>query len=189
MLVEIGLFPVRRRASRRLRRLVERKQLRLAGTVSLKDGRPEHVYCRYARQVKVDNLAHEVQLSRVCFRIHADEVRRGPGEVDAALRPDAELWIDGRRYLLEFDTGKMGIQSVVRKRFAAYQSCRDFVLWVCATRSRMEGLRGHAREIRETALFTTLDRALHDPHAPIWIDFDGGCAALPRGGMGGTKGG
>src|SRR5688572_6546499 len=97
MLVEIGFFRTKARASKRLRRLVERKKLRLVGTVSMSDGRPEHVYAR-GMHVKADNVLHEVQVSRVCFEIDADEVRRGPGEVDPALRPDAELLINGQRY-------------------------------------------------------------------------------------------
>ena len=87
-------------SKRSLRRLLQRKQLRLAGTVALKDGRPQHVFCR-SRWVKADALLHEVQISRLCFRIHADEIRRGPGEVDKYLRPDAEVRIGGQRYLLE----------------------------------------------------------------------------------------
>jgi hypothetical protein len=180
MLVGIGLFGSRSRARRRLHRLVEKGLLRLTGTVSLGDGRPQRVYCR-CRWLKPDNLLHEVQLSRLCFRVHADEVRRGLKEVDAALRPDAELLIGGRRYLLEFDRGTMGYQVVVQTRFEKYRACRDLVLWVCQTLARMEGLRCRAELLRETALFTTLDLALRDPHAAVWTDFDGGKAGLPRG--------
>jgi len=187
MLVSIRLFASKARASKRLKRLVEKKQLRLAGTVSFKDGRPEHVYCR-CRWVKADNLLHEVQISQVCFKTHADEVRRGPEEVDRALLPDAELVIGGRRCLLELDLGTMSYEAVVTTRFAKYRACPDLVLWVCATPARMEGLRSRAADIRPTALFTTLDLALRDPHAAIWKDFDGETAALPRGGKGGRKG-
>ena len=80
MLIEIGFFRSKRKATKRLARLVQRKQLRLAGTVCLWNGRPQHVYCRN-HWVKADTLLHEVQLSRVCFKIHADEVRRAGGAV------------------------------------------------------------------------------------------------------------
>jgi hypothetical protein len=43
----------------------------------------------------------------------------------------------------------------------------------------MEELRRLSALIRETALFTTLDQALRNPHAPIWMDFNGDIAALP----------
>jgi hypothetical protein len=180
MLVGIKLFGSKTRATRRLRRLTERKQLRLAGTVSLKDGRPEHVYCRGARWVKSDNLLHEVQISRLLFKIHANDIHRGPSEVDRYLLPDAELVIRGRRYLLEFDTGTMSYQEIEETRFLKYAACSDLVLWVCSSPSRMEGLRRRAAAIRGTALFTTLDDALRNPHAAIWVDFDGERAALPR---------
>jgi hypothetical protein len=186
MLVGIGFFGSKARAAKRLKRLVEKKQVCIAGTVSLKDGRPQHIYCR-CRWLKADNLLHEVQISRVCFRIHADAVRRGPGDVDRDLRPDAELVIGGRRYLLEFDHGTMSYQVVVQTRFEKYRACHDLVLWVCATQARMEGLRKLAEMIRETALFTTLDLALRDPHAVIWTDFDGLTAALPRAQQSGPK--
>jgi hypothetical protein len=180
MLVEIGFFRSKSRASKRLRRIVSRKRVRLAGTVALREGRPEHVYCRGSR-VKGDNLLHEVYLSRLCFRMHADTVRRGLEEVDRYLRPDAELVIGGRRFLLEFDRGTMSYEEIVHRRFSRYRSCNDLVLWVCSTDTRMEGLRRRSEAIREVALFTSLEAALRDPHAPIWIDFDGAKVALPKG--------
>lgn len=180
MLVEIGFFRSKSRASKRLRRLVSKKRLRLVGTVTLQEGRPQHVYCRGSR-VKGDNLLHEVQLSRLCFKIHADTVRRGVEEVDRYLRPDAELVIGGRRFLLEFDRGTMSYEDIVRRRFDKYRSCNDIVLWVCSTDTRMQGLRQRSKTIREIALFTTLEAALRNPHAPVWTDFDGAKAALPKG--------
>jgi hypothetical protein len=188
MLVDIGYFRSKRKATKRLGRLVQQKQLRRAGTVCLKGGRPEHVYSR-SRWLKADNLLHEIQISRILFKVHADDVRRGPGEVDRALRPDAELRIGGRRFLLEFDNGTKSYPAVVQTRFATYRSCPDLVLWVCSTAARMEGLRKHAEVLRATALFTTLDLALADPHARIWMDFNGDRAALPRKKEGGQKGG
>jgi hypothetical protein len=187
MLAGIRLFPTRKKASTRLRRLVERGLIRCLGTVSLKDGRPEQVYAR--GRWKGDNLLHEVQLTRVCLRIDADSVRRGTGEVDAELRPDAELLIAGERYYLEMDCGTIGYADIVQTRFAKYRSRTDLVLWVCPTASRMEGLRRHAAVIRETALFTTLEQALADPHASVWVDFEGERAALPRSQGRGTKAG
>jgi hypothetical protein len=178
LLVGIGLFPNRKKASKRLHRLAERKKLRLLGTVSLKGGRPEHVYGR--GHWNTTNLMHEVLLTKVCLKIDAAEIRRGHGEVDASLRPDAELRIGGRRFFLELDCGTMGYADVVRKRYSRYVGCSDLILWVCPTPSRMEGLRRHATMIRSIALFTTLDQVLANPHGPVWIDCDGVCAALPR---------
>ncbi len=181
MLVQVGLFPSRKKASRRLQKLRQRGEVRLLGIVALKDGRPEHVYAR--GRWKADNLLHEVQLTRVCLKIDADAIRRGAGETDARLRPDAELLIGGQRYLLELDCGTIAYEVIVTRRFLPYRSSPDLVLWVCPTESRMEGLRRRAEAIRDVALFTTLDQALRNPHAPIWVDYDGERAALPRGGQ------
>jgi hypothetical protein len=181
MLVEAGFFPSVTRARKRLRRLVQKKELRIAGTVSLKDGRPQHVYCR-CRWLKVDNLVHEIQVSRICFKMHADEVHRGPREVDSFLRPDAELVIRGRRYLLEFDNGTMSYQALVLRRFEKYRFSQNPVLWVCVTPFRAEGLRTRGGVIGEIGLFTTLDLVVQNPHGAIWRTVEGRLVALPRGG-------
>jgi hypothetical protein len=186
MLVNIGFFPTRKKATKRLNRLLQRNQLRRLGTISLKGGRPEHVYAR-GRGWKADALSHEVLITRLCLKVHAEEIRRGPGEGDPILRPDAELWIHGARYLLEMDCGTKSYPEIVRTRFSKYTACPDLVLWVAPTLTRMEGLRRHAGMIREVALFTTINAALANPHAAIWVDFDGERAALPRGDKGGKK--
>jgi hypothetical protein len=46
MLVEIDLSPSKSKALWRLNCLVEKRRLRLVGTVRRKAGRPEHVFCR-----------------------------------------------------------------------------------------------------------------------------------------------
>lgn len=186
MLAGIGLFSNRRKAGKRLCRLRQRKQVRILGTVSLKGGHPEQVYCR-GRWWKADNLLHEVQLTRVCLKIEADEIRRGQGDTDPFLRPDAELYINGQRFLLEMDCGTMSYGEIVRKRFAKYRACPDFVLWICPSERRRDGLRRHADLIRGTGLFTTLDAALANPHASIWMDVDGEKAALPHRSKGGLQ--
>src|SRR2546430_763697 len=57
MLVGLYWFPTKSKALKRLRRLVDRKRIRLVGTVCRKLGRPEHVYCRW--RPKPDLLLHE----------------------------------------------------------------------------------------------------------------------------------
>jgi hypothetical protein len=178
MLVEIGWFPSKDKALKRLRRLAARQRIRLVGTVCRKEiGRPEHVYCCY--RIKVDLLAHEVELTALCLRLDAGEIRRGPHILDTVLRPDAEVWIRGERYCLELDRGTMG-KKQLQQRFAIYASSRSLVLWICSSETRRESLRACAGEIRHLALFTTLAEAMADPHAAIWVDHDGGRAALPR---------
>ncbi len=177
MLVTLGWFPTKKKALKRLRRLVARKRIRLAGTVFRKNGRPEHVYCRY--RPKADSLLHEVELTELCLRLDAGAVRRGPQNTDPRLRPDAELTINGRRYLVELDRGTMGYAQIAR-RFRVYEECQDLVLWVCNSAERRDGLRRRAERIRRIALFTTFAEALASPHGAIWMDFGGARAALPR---------
>ena len=84
MLVSVGWFPSKNKALKRLRRLTARKRIRLVGTVCRKAGRPEHVYCRW--RVKPDHLPHEVELTELCFRLHAGKILRGPHAADARVR-------------------------------------------------------------------------------------------------------
>jgi hypothetical protein len=178
MLVSIGWFPSRNKALKRLHRLAAKGQiLPPVGTVSRKGGRPEHVYCRW--RPKSNQLQHEVELTELCLRLDADRILRGSAIVNRAIRPDAEVWINGQLYLLEYDRGTMRYSQMAR-RFQRYEGCPHLSLWVCATEERMEALRRSAARLRSTALFTTFARALADPHAPIWQDFQGAVAALPR---------
>jgi hypothetical protein len=178
MLVRVGLFPSKNKALKRLKRLIERRRVRLVGTVCRKAGRPEHVYCRY--RPKVDQLLHEVELTELCLRLHAGKILRGPHATDALIRPDAEVWINGQVYYLELDRGSMSYPQIVRDRFRKYESCPHISLWVCPTDVRRDGLRTRAGSVRRTALFTTLAEALASPHGYIWIDYGGERAALPR---------
>jgi hypothetical protein len=178
MLVELGFFPGKVKALRRLNRLVEKGRIRLVGTVRRKAGRPEHVFCRI--RVKADQLHHEVELTQLCLRIHAEKILRGPQISHRDIRPDAELWINSKLFLLELDRATSGYGQVVRKRFSLYEGTRHLVLWVCPTAERRDGLRRRAAGIRHVALFTTLPDALASPHGAIWIDHDGGRVALPR---------
>jgi hypothetical protein len=176
-LVALGWFPTRAKALRRLGRLVARGRIRLVGTVCRKAGRPEHVYCRW--RPKADQLLHEVELTELCLRIDAAEVRRGPHATDAWVRPDAEVTIGGRPFYVELDRDTMGHAQLAR-RFRLYEDVPHHVLWVCPTVARRDALRARAAALRHTALFATLSDALADPHAPVWMDHAGGRAALPR---------
>ena len=177
MLVSLGWFPTRKKARRRLRRLVERGRIRLVGTVCRKAGRPEHVYCRY--RPSVSQLLHEVQLTELCLRIDAADILRGPEATDERIRPDAEIRIKGQLYYLELDRSTMGYRQIER-RFRLYEQCPHLSLWVCATEERRENLRKRAGRLHSTALFATFAECLVSPHAEIWRDFQGGRAALPR---------
>jgi hypothetical protein len=178
MLVEIGWFPSKNKALHRLGRLVRRERIRLVGTVCQKPARPENVYCRWIP--KVDHLLHEVQLTQLCLKLHASKILRGPDVTDTVIRPDAQVWINGEAYYLEWDRGTMGLLQIARYRFPKYEHCRHLALWVCSTERRRDALRERANRIRSIALFATAQEALACPHADIWLDYQGGKAALPR---------
>lgn len=184
LLVEVGWFPGPRKARARLHRLAARR-VRLVGTVCRGVGRPEHVYAGW--WPKPDLLLHEVELTRLCFRLHVGRIDRGPAVAGHPQRPDAVLTVGGAAFLLEFDRGTMSAAQV-RGRFRLYADCPHLSLWVCATPERAEYLRSQATALRGTALFASLADAMADPHAAVWRDADGRAAALPReGGRGGPK--
>lgn len=185
MLVDLGLFPNKNKALKRLNRLVRRRRMRLVGTVCQKAGRPENVYGRWTP--KVDHLLHEVQLTQMCFRLDAEKILRGPHITDTEVLADAEVWINGEMYYLEWDRGTMSYAQIVQKRFRKYESCRRLALWIAPTEVRREGLRVRAERVRSIALFTTAGEALASPHRDIWLDYDGGRASLPRQRGGGKK--
>lgn len=176
MLVSLGLFSSKRRALRRLNRLVTRGHIRLVGTVPRATGRPEHVYCRW--RPKADDLAHEIELTELCLRLDAERIDRGPRATDNAIRPDAEVWINGQVYYLELDRGTMGYAQIER-RFRLYEAFAHFVLWVCPTAERRDGLRTRAEGLRSSALFATFADATATPHRPVWFDVAGTPATLP----------
>lgn len=177
MLVAIGWFPTRAKALKRLRRLAAKRRIRCVGTVSRKPGRPEHVFCKW--RPKGDDLLHEVELTELCFRLDAARILRGPHTTNDRIRPDAEVWINDRVYYLELDRSTMGYAQMAR-RFRLYEGFPHFVLWVCPTAERRDGLRARAEALRSCALFTTFAEAVVSPHALVWLDFAGERAALPR---------
>jgi hypothetical protein len=181
LLASIGWFPTRAKALKRLRRLAAKGRVRFVGTVWRKVGRSEHVFCRW--RPKEDNLIHEVELTELCFHLDAAKILRGPHATDAQIRPDAEVSINGRVYYLELDRGSMGYAQMER-RFRLYAGFPHFVLWVCPTAERRDGLRARADGMRHCALFTTFGEAIISPHTEIWLDVRGERVALPRQGVG-----
>jgi hypothetical protein len=158
--------------------LCRRGRIRLVGTVCRNgSGRPEYVYT--GQPISTDSLLHEVELTELCLKLHAGKIRRGVRVTATDLRPDAELWINGRLYYLELDRGTMGYRQIER-RFRLYEQVTDLVLWVCSSPQRTEAMRVRAGKIRSVALFATLADAVAAPHGAIWQDYAGNRAALPR---------
>ncbi len=177
MLVWLGWFARRRKATDRLRTLARRGFASVQGMVRGTDGRTQEVYCRW--RAKPDLLPHEVEMTWLLLRLHAGSIERGPFVSDQTILPDAEVRIRGQLYYFELDRGTMGTAQMAQ-RFLKYERCPHFSLWVCPSAERMDALRRLADRLRTTALFTTYAEALADPHAPIWRDVGGGVTALPR---------
>jgi hypothetical protein len=122
MLVQLGLFPSKKKALRRLNRLMHRRRIRLLGTVWQHVGRPENVYGRW--HPPAGHLLHEIELTRMCFRLDAERIFRGPHVLDRDIYPDAEVWINGELYYLKWDCGTEGYGQILR-RFRKYERCRN----------------------------------------------------------------
>lgn len=177
-LVEIGLFPSAKVAQRRMRTLVRRKKVKLCGMAQLNDrGRPHYVYARW--NPKQDNLRHEVLLTEFLIPFFGAKIVRGY-ETDRTLRPDAEVTINGNKYLIEQDCGTMSYHDILHKRFKKYEGYEGIVLWVTLTDARMDGLRRRAERVKDSALFTTLTASLTEPFGGVWIDYSGQVYSIPQ---------
>ncbi len=144
----------------------------------LKDaGRPQDVYCNGWRP-KPDMLRHEVLLTDFLLLYGTARVRRGY-DVDESIRPDAELWLSGRKFNVELDTGELSHRQV-EERWSLYRNVKEYLLVVTCSQARLEGLLQCAEPVSGIAMFTTLDAAKDSPHGEIWVDCFGNRVSLPR---------
>ena len=177
-LVRIGLFPSAKIAQRRMMKLVQRRKVKLCGMAQLNDrGRPSYVFARWT--LKVDTCRHEVLLTEFLIPFFLAEIIRGY-ETDRTLRPDAEMTINGHKYLVEQDCCTMSYHDIVHKRFKKYEGYDGVVLWVTLTDARMDGLRRRAERVKDNALFTTLTSSLKEPFGGVWIDYSGHIHSMPQ---------
>jgi len=104
-------------------------------TVCRKHGHPELVYCCWGDRLS-QQLLHEIELTELCLRIHAGEIRRGArarsmrGSVP--MQNSSSTASDSSRSTTR---GTMGIAQI-QERFSLYEGCPDLVLWVCPTEAR-----------------------------------------------------
>src|SRR5438270_547801 len=121
-------------------------------------GRSQHVHHQVPRYRTDSGLLHSFT-PRATSPRNPNSTTSRPRAVNRHLRPDAELWTNGKLYYLELDRGTMGYAQLER-RFRLYEGCPDLVLWVCSSQERLDRLRQRAERIRQVALFTTLAAAL-----------------------------
>ena len=159
-------------------KLSKRGQIRYVGSYMEKEsGSPRKVFCNGWRP-PVDTLPHEIMGTRFLLKYDLDKCVRGY-DVDKRTRADAEIWMGGRKYLVEIDTGKVKYRRI-QARWRKYRGVEDFLLVVTSTEDRMKRVIEHSSEVAGIALFTTLDKALDDPYGVIWVDCFGKEVALPK---------
>lgn len=129
-----------------------------------KSGRPTDVYgCWQPQQTQ---MLHEVLLTGELLKCPHVPVNRGK-HVDAALRPDATLFIGPAETPLhvELDRNTEGYRAV-KRRIRSYAAFGEPVLWIAPTVARMDGLRRVCRPIAAVSYFKVLG-------ADLLYDFDG----------------
>ena len=134
---EIG-FDSYKTTARRVGVLAKRGSIKEVGSVLLKDtGRTNKVFC--TQDIRPDRVRHELFLSKWLLKQEADFVVRY-GDVDASLRPDAELHFEDGVLFVELDTGSEA-HDQVRERMQVYDHCLQPVVWVCLTEKRMVAIK------------------------------------------------
>ncbi len=178
-LVRIGLFSSLRRAQKRLKKLHKAGRLKFSGWAQItgRDG-TEKVFCR--KQIRPDDLAHDLEITLIVLGIKADEVLRySAATISKELQPDARIVINGTVFFLEHDRDSMSSKAI-RGKIDEYAKLQNiFVLWVATNESRMKKLMRLGEKIKDRSLFATYLEAVKTPHAEIWRGTDGTKASLP----------
>lgn len=178
MFVWKGLFPNLRKAQKRLKKLAERKRIKAIGYVNMPErGGREIVYAR--RNVKLDNLQHDTEISRLVLGIEADDVRRYQ-EASEVFNPDAEIVINGFCFYLEHDRDTMNCKALRRKVEKYKKLETGVILWVCLTEARMRKLMKLAAPVITKSAFALYAEVVQNAHAEIWRGANGKAAPLPR---------
>ena len=132
-------------------------------------GRPDKIY---GRKCKAGDEEHEVMVFEfeliTGYRVERDATA---GKTQA----DGVTVIDGEKFFIEVDTGKMS-RKQMRAKWKRYEGVTDVVLVVCTKEHRMHKLIADAAPVKDIALFTTFDR-LRNVAEP-WRDSSGNSLRL-----------
>lgn len=168
------LFSSKAAAYRRFAKLRKRKRIKKVGYARLnEDGRPQTVFCGW--RPKADWMEHEILLSKFCLwveREYGDEVEnilRG-NEVDKKQKADAELFLAGKHFPTEMDTGSMSSQKVKSRWNTAYRDCEDTVVVLTLDENRRKWMIERSEAIQEIAIFGVLDDVIENG---TFVDFFG----------------
>lgn len=158
--VEIGLFPSKPAACRRLKKLGIEPIGYLRG-----NGRPKRIY--FGKKLSAYMLEHEWRVTQILI-VYPFPAVRGT-EVDPQLRPDATLWIEGEPYHLEMDMGTETTKKVASRMYT-YEYSGGAVLVVCQSPGRAESL--HQKFKYRSLMFGVFDEILATPFGDVWLGWE-----------------
>lgn len=171
----MDLFKSPKTARRRLRRLVDRRRLRIVGVSYERGQKARNVFA--VRPVKIDNVEHEMKLGSVLRAIK----RAWDGcdiEVGSSLPhlADAIVCRDGETLFIEQDNDTMGYAEI-RRRLDEYDGCEGFIVFIADTDTRRDGILRNAVKYKDIAYACTMRELLDKAQGEILLDCEGarGC--------------
>jgi len=100
--------------------------------------------------------------------------------VDQAVLPDAEIVLNGIRYWVELDTGKMAGRQL-KRRFRKYVGQDDTILFVTLGREkRIRNVLRVAGDVADILVVTSFARVYEDPFGRVWGDTNGKMQGITR---------
>lgn len=156
----LDLHPTRQAVHAALKKLMAAELVECVGQISFgAEGRLCHVFVAAGTTTKANQLRHDAILSSVELRL-AVPMRRG---VYAGRRlADGRLAVPSGGIDLEVDTGSMGYDELVEKRYPRYEKSPDWVVWVSCglwgtrDKKRRDGMCERAERMAHCAWFCTL---------------------------------
>ncbi len=187
-MIELGLFSSTSSANDWLHSRQDDEQIRFFGRHRIKEkartGRPEYWFHSADVRFKRDNLRHECYLTEFLslYWKYAASVKRGV-DTDQDLWPDAEMMIDGMKYFVEFDTGKMTSKQL-KVRFKKYVGKTDTILFVTLGRERRrKTILRVGEEVKDILCVASFAEVYEQPFGRVWHEVNGErllCVPLPE---------
>jgi hypothetical protein len=126
-----------------------------------------------------ERIHHEWTITRILISLRFDSWLRGKHV--GPERSDAEAWLDGEKYFLEWHSGSIkSWRAIARRRMGAYERSDGDVLWVCADGVQLEWLGDLAPDDRHW--FAVLDDVRGDGRKVTWINRENQTSLLPGAG-------
>jgi hypothetical protein len=144
---------------------VKQGKLKVIGVIHLDGVRSQIAYC--TRRIKSDIIHHELGISTILqalAKVAEMDIARGL-DVDQRFLADAEVLINGRHLMIEFDTGSMRYAQLREDRWERYRTLEvgKEVLWVTVTEDRRAGVMTIDHPAKARMTFATLAEITNDP--------------------------